>query len=204
MVRCGGVRWGLGTPRGAGLTFAGPRETLQLIFPFVNVKCLYYDLSIEHRDATDDRESHHPCCGLVRAWVRYCSSLTHARVGCVADTVCDTARVWLAGVTLEAAAAIREHKVGIKCATITPDEARVTEFSLKKMWKSPNGTLRNALGGTVFREPILLSNVPRLVPGWTEPIVIGRHAHADQYKATGACGGQPWQEDRSVVTGVHG
>ena len=91
------------------------------------------------------------------------------------------------GVTLEAAAAIREHKVGIKCATITPDEARVTEFSLKKMWKSPNGTLRNALGGTVFREPILLTNVPRLVPGWTEPIVIGRHAHADQYKATGAC-----------------
>ena len=90
-----------------------------------------------------------------------------------------------AGVTRAAAAAIRKHKVGIKCATITPDEARVTEFGLKKMWKSPNGTLRNELGGTVFREPILLSNVPRLVPGWTDPIVIGRHAHADQYKATG-------------------
>lgn len=116
----------------------------KLIFPFVNVKCLYYDLSIQHRDETND------------------------------------------GVTLEAAAAIREHKVGIKCATITPDEARVEEFGLKKMWKSPNGTLRNALGGTVFREPILLTNVPRLVPGWTEPIVIGRHAHADQYKATDA------------------
>ena len=89
-------------------------------------------------------------------------------------------------VTLEAAAAIKEHKVGIKCATITPDEARVEEFKLKKMWKSPNGTIRNYLGGTVFREPIVISNIPRYVPGWTEPIVIGRHAFGDQYRATDA------------------
>ncbi|KAJ3184536.1 Isocitrate dehydrogenase [NADP], mitochondrial precursor (Oxalosuccinate decarboxylase) [Geranomyces variabilis] len=87
-------------------------------------------------------------------------------------------------VTTDAAAAILKHNVGIKCATITPDEARVEEFKLKKMWKSPNGTIRNILGGTVFREPILLSNVPRLVPGWTHPIIIGRHAFGDQYKAT--------------------
>jgi isocitrate dehydrogenase len=87
-------------------------------------------------------------------------------------------------VTLDAAAAIQEHKVGIKCATITPDEARVVEFKLKKMWKSPNGTIRNILKGTVFREPILINNVERLVPGWRKPIIIGRHAHADQYKAT--------------------
>ena len=87
-------------------------------------------------------------------------------------------------VTLEAAKAIKEHKVGIKCATITPDEARVEEFKLKKMWKSPNGTIRNYLGGTVFREPILIKNIPRYVPGWTAPIIIGRHAHGDQYKAT--------------------
>lgn len=86
-------------------------------------------------------------------------------------------------VTVESANAIKEHKVGIKCATITPDEDRVKEFSLKKMWPSPNGTIRNILGGTVFREPIVVSNIPRLVPGWTQPIVIGRHAHADQYKA---------------------
>src|SRR6476659_7845373 len=87
-------------------------------------------------------------------------------------------------VTIDAAEAIKRHGVGIKCATITPDEARVKEFSLKKMWKSPNGTIRNILGGVVFREPIIMSNIPRLVPGWTKPIVIGRHAHADQYKAT--------------------
>jgi len=86
-------------------------------------------------------------------------------------------------VTLQAANAIAQHNVGVKCATITPDEERVEEFGLKKMWKSPNGTIRNYLGGTIFREPILCSNVPRLVPGWTQPIVIGRHAHADQYKA---------------------
>lgn len=86
-------------------------------------------------------------------------------------------------ITVECAKAIKECNVGIKCATITPDEARVQEFKLKKMWKSPNGTIRNLLGGTVFREPILIKNVPRLVPGWTQPIVIGRHAHADQYKA---------------------
>ncbi|CAH8491943.1 unnamed protein product [Schistosoma bovis] len=87
-------------------------------------------------------------------------------------------------VTIEAAHAIKQYNVGIKCATITPDEERVKEFNLKKMWLSPNGTIRNILGGTVFREPILCANVPRLVPGWTRPIVIGRHAHGDQYKAT--------------------
>ncbi|GAB4103294.1 NADP-dependent isocitrate dehydrogenase [Micromonospora taraxaci] len=87
-------------------------------------------------------------------------------------------------VTIDAANAIKEHGVGVKCATITPDEARVEEFGLKKMWRSPNGTIRNILGGVVFREPIIMSNVPRLVPGWTKPIIIGRHAHGDQYKAT--------------------
>jgi isocitrate dehydrogenase len=87
-------------------------------------------------------------------------------------------------VTIDAANAILKHGVGVKCATITPDEARVEEFGLKKMWKSPNGTIRNILGGVVFREPIICSNIPRLVPGWTKPIVIGRHAHGDQYKAT--------------------
>ena len=87
-------------------------------------------------------------------------------------------------VTIDAAHAIQQHHVGIKCATITPDEARVEEFGLKKMWKSPNGTLRNIIGGTVFREPIICKNVPRLVPGWEKPIVIGRHAFGDQYKAT--------------------
>ena len=86
-------------------------------------------------------------------------------------------------VTIDAAHAIREHGVGVKCATITPDEARVEEFELKKMWRSPNGTIRNILDGVVFREPIIISNVPRLVPGWTKPIIIGRHAHGDQYKA---------------------
>ena len=87
-------------------------------------------------------------------------------------------------ITVEAAKAIKQHGVGVKCATITPDEARVEEFKLKKMWKSPNGTIRNILGGVVFREPIVISNVPRLIPGWTDPIVVGRHAFGDQYKAT--------------------
>ena len=89
-------------------------------------------------------------------------------------------------VTVESAKAILKHNVGIKCATITPDEARVQEFGLKQMWKSPNGTIRNILNGTVFREPIVISNIPRLVPGWTQPIVIGRHAFGDQYRATDA------------------
>ena len=114
----------------------------QLVLPYIDVDLDYYDLSIEHRDATDDQ------------------------------------------VTIDAANAIKLHGVGVKCATITPDEARVEEFGLKKMWRSPNGTIRNILGGVVFREPIICSNVPRLVPGWTKPIVIGRHAHGDQYKAT--------------------
>src|SRR6187200_1466822 len=87
-------------------------------------------------------------------------------------------------ITVEAAEAIKRHGVGVKCATITPDEDRVREFGLKQMWRSPNGTIRNILGGTVFREPIICANVPRLVPGWTQPIVIGRHAHGDQYRAT--------------------
>ncbi|HET8612366.1 MAG TPA: NADP-dependent isocitrate dehydrogenase, partial [Sphingomonas sp.] len=87
-------------------------------------------------------------------------------------------------VTIDSAHAIQKHGVGVKCATITPDEARVEEFGLKKMWKSPNGTIRNILGGTIFREPIVMKNVPRLVPGWTDPIVVGRHAFGDQYRAT--------------------
>jgi isocitrate dehydrogenase len=87
-------------------------------------------------------------------------------------------------VTIDCAKAIQKHGVGVKCATITPDEARVEEFKLKKMWKSPNGTIRNILGGVVFREPIVIKNVPRLVPGWTDPIVVGRHAYGDQYRAT--------------------
>ena len=87
-------------------------------------------------------------------------------------------------ITIDSANAIREFGVGVKCATITPDEERVEEFGLKKMWKSPNGTIRNILGGTVFRQPIICQNVPRLVPGWTQPIVIGRHAFGDQYRAT--------------------
>jgi len=114
----------------------------RLILPYLDVDLKYYDLGVEHRDATDDR------------------------------------------VTLEAARAIRQYGVGVKCATITPDEARVKEFGLKAMWRSPNGTIRNELDGTVFREPIICHNVPRLVPGWTDPIVIGRHAFADQYRAT--------------------
>jgi isocitrate dehydrogenase len=114
----------------------------QLILPYLDVELEYYDLSIQHRDATDDQ------------------------------------------VTVDAANAIKRHGAGVKCATITPDEARVVEFGLKKMWRSPNGTIRNILGGVVFREPIIMANVPRLVPGWTKPIVIGRHAHGDQYRAT--------------------
>src|SRR6201998_894504 len=114
----------------------------KLILPFLDLPIEYYDLGIEHRDATDDK------------------------------------------VTGEAAEAIKRHGVGIKCATITPDEARVKEFNLKQMWKSPNGTIRNILDGTVFREPIVCKNVPRLVPNWTHPIVIGRHAFGDQYSAT--------------------
>ena len=114
----------------------------KLILPYLDVNLEYYDLGIEHRDATDDQ------------------------------------------VTIDSANAIKKHGVGIKCATITPDEARVEEFGLKKMWKSPNGTIRNILGGVIFREPIIMKNVPRLVPNWTKPIVIGRHAFGDQYKAT--------------------
>jgi isocitrate dehydrogenase len=114
----------------------------QLILPYLDLPLDYYDLSVQHRDATDDQ------------------------------------------VTVDAANAIKRHGAGVKCATITPDEARVTEFGLKKMWRSPNGTIRNILGGVVFREPIIMRNVPRLVPGWTKPIVIGRHAHGDQYKAS--------------------
>src|SRR5919205_2582811 len=114
----------------------------QLILPYVDVELEYYDLSIQHRDETDDQ------------------------------------------VTVDGANAIKRHGVGVKCATITPDEARVAEFGLKKMWKSPNGTIRNILGGVVFREPIVIRNVPRLIPGWTDPIVVGRHAFGDQYKAT--------------------
>ncbi|SHM14184.1 NADP-dependent isocitrate dehydrogenase [Roseibium suaedae] len=87
-------------------------------------------------------------------------------------------------ITVDAANAIKKHGVGVKCATITPDEARVEEFGLKKMWRSPNGTIRNILGGVIFREPIIMSNVPRLVPGWTQPIIVGRHAYGDQYRAT--------------------
>src|ERR1700748_3832445 len=87
-------------------------------------------------------------------------------------------------VTVESAEATQQYGVAVKCATITPDEARVKEFNLKKMWKSPNGTIRNILGGTIFREPIICKNVPRLAPGWTQPIIIGRHAFGDQYRAT--------------------
>ena len=114
----------------------------KLILPYLDINLEYYDLGIEHRDATNDQ------------------------------------------VTIDSAHAIAKHGVGIKCATITPDEARVEEFGLKQMWKSPNGTIRNILGGVIFREPIIMKNVPRLVPNWTKPIVIGRHAFGDQYKAT--------------------
>jgi isocitrate dehydrogenase len=114
----------------------------KLIKPYLDIELRTFDLSIENRDATEDK------------------------------------------VTIDAAYAIKECGVGIKCATITPDEARVKEFGLKKMWKSPNGTIRNILGGVIFREPIICRNVPRLVPGWTKPIVIGRHAYGDVYRAT--------------------
>ncbi len=114
----------------------------QLILPYLDVELEYFDLSIQHRDATDDQ------------------------------------------VTIDAAEATKRHGVAVKCATITPDEERVEEFDLKKMWRSPNGTIRNILGGVVFREPIIISNIPRLVPGWTKPIIIGRHAHGDQYRAS--------------------
>lgn len=114
----------------------------KLILPYLDINLIYFDLGVEHRDATNDQ------------------------------------------VTVDAAHAIKKHGVGVKCATITPDEARVTEFGLKEMWKSPNGTIRNILGGTVFREPILIKNIPRLVPGWKQPICIGRHAFGDQYRAT--------------------
>ncbi len=114
----------------------------KLIHPYLAIDLQYFDLGIEHRDATGDR------------------------------------------VTVEAAEAIKKAGVGVKCATITPDEARVKEFGLKEMWKSPNGTIRNILGGVIFREPIICKNVPRLVPGWTQPIIVGRHAFGDQYRAT--------------------
>jgi len=114
----------------------------QLILPYLDVELEYYDLSIQSRDASEDR------------------------------------------ITVQAAEAIKRHGVGVKCATITPDEARVKEFSLKEMYRSPNGTIRNILGGVIFREPIVIANIPRLVPGWTKPIVIGRHAFGDQYRAT--------------------
>ena len=114
----------------------------KLILPYLDVDIKYYDLGIEHRDATNDQ------------------------------------------VTIDSAEAIKKYNVGIKCATITPDEERVKEFKLKQMWKSPNGTIRNILDGTVFREPIVCANVPRLVPNWTAPICIGRHAFGDQYRAT--------------------
>ncbi len=114
----------------------------KLIFPYLDIDIKYFDLGIEHRDATNDQ------------------------------------------VTIDAAHAIKRYGVGIKCATITPDEARVEEFGLKQMWRSPNGTIRNILGGTVFREPIIINNIPKLVPGWKKPICIGRHAFGDQYRAT--------------------
>ena len=114
----------------------------RLILPFLDVDLKHFDLSVEHRDATDDQ------------------------------------------VTVDSANAIKQYGVGVKCATITPDEARVKEFGLKQMWKSPNGTIRNILDGTIFREPIICRNVPRYVPGWVKPIVVGRHAFGDQYRAT--------------------
>ena len=114
----------------------------KLILPYLEIDLKYFDLGIEHRDATADQ------------------------------------------VTIDSANATKQYGVAVKCATITPDEARVKEFGLKEMWKSPNGTIRNIVGGTIFREPIICKNVPRLVPGWTRPIVVGRHAFGDQYKAT--------------------
>jgi len=114
----------------------------KLILPYLDINIKYFDLSVKHRDFTDDQ------------------------------------------VTIDSAEAIKKYNVGIKCATITPDEERVVEYTLKKMWRSPNGTIRNIVGGTVFREPIIMKNVPRYVQGWTKPICIGRHAFGDQYKAT--------------------
>ena len=114
----------------------------KLIHPYLDIQLLYYDLSVQKRDETNDQ------------------------------------------ITVDAANKTREIGVAVKCATITPDEGRVKEFGLKEMWRSPNGTIRNILGGTIFREPIICKNVPRLVPGWTKPIVIGRHAYGDQYRAT--------------------
>ena len=114
----------------------------KLIHPYLDIDLLYYDLSVERRDETNDQ------------------------------------------ITIDAAEMTAKVGVGIKCATITPDEGRVKEFNLKKMWRSPNGTIRNILGGVIFREPIICKNVPRLVPGWTKPIIIGRHAYGDQYRAT--------------------
>ncbi|MET0192114.1 MAG: NADP-dependent isocitrate dehydrogenase [Hyphomicrobiaceae bacterium] len=114
----------------------------KLIHPYLDVNLEYYDLGVEHRDATNDQ------------------------------------------VTVDAANATKKYGVAVKCATITPDEGRVKEFKLKEMWRSPNGTIRNILGGVIFREPIICKNVPRLVPGWTQPIIIGRHAYGDQYRAT--------------------
>ena len=114
----------------------------KLILPYLDIDLKYYDLGIEHRDATDDK------------------------------------------VTFDSAEATKKYGVAVNCATITPDEGRVKEFGLKKMWRSPNGTIRNILGGVIFREPIICQNVPRLVPGWTRPIIIGRHAYGDQYRAT--------------------
>ena len=136
----------------------------KLILPYVDVDIKYFDLGLEERDRTDDGRS---TAYLLRVWP------------CLNSFVKFFAH---SAVTLEAAKAIEKYNVGIKCATITPDENRVEEFKLKSMWKSPNGTIRNYLGGTVFREPIYVKNIPRLVPGWKEPIIIGRHAFGDQYK----------------------
>ena len=101
-------------------------------------------------------------------------------------------------ITVDAANAIKQYGVGVKCATITPDEGRVEEFGLKQMWRSPNGTIRNILGGVIFREPIICKNVPRLVPGWTQPIIVGRHAYGDQYRATDFQGPRPGPPDGEV------
>jgi len=150
----------------------------KLIFPYVDLPIEYFDLSIENRDATDDqvcahcyREGHTPHSS------RYHTAPHFPHFSFPIS-------VSSSQVTIDAAEAIQRCNVGIKCATITPDEARVEEFNLKQMWRSPNGTIRNILDGTIFRAPILCKNIPRLVPGWKEQIVIGRHGHGDQYKAT--------------------
>lgn len=154
----------------------------KLIYPFVELDVKSFDLGLEHRDETDDK-----VC-IFSTIIPYVFYKYHNYV------VLDIYKVTehenpendscFIQVTIECAEAIKKCNVGIKCATITPDEKRVEEFKLKKMWKSPNGTIRNILGGTVFREAIICKNIPRLVPGWTKTIIIGRHAHADQYKAT--------------------